>query len=402
MDGAGKRQSSVPETATEHSRLRASTSPGPDPTRQVVKPQLSLTLGSRKPKIPPLLSLKRPVKGPSAESVDGDAKSPPVVSPIKPQGEQEKQLEEIRRGMGSLTFGKDQEKHMLSGVDDLQRVKRIGSGVTGEVFQLKHKKTGFSMAAKKMVWVDDPEERKRILMDLHVMSTHDSPHIVQYYGSVLVQTEVWVFMELMATCLDRLLKKIGGPFPETIVCKMTVSIVKALDYLKSKHQVIHRDVKPSNILLDRHGNVKLCDFGISGRLVDSLAYTRNAGCAGYMAPERINVSTKSYDVRADIWSLGISLEELAIGTSPYSMESFHTEFALLSHIVDAPPPVDHLDKTKFSPEFIDFVSQCLTKDVEKRPYYADLLEHPLIKKYEVESVDLGAWFQEQCRVHGNP
>lgn len=63
--------------------------------------------------------------------------------------------------------------------------------------------------------------------------------------------------------------------------------VKALSYLKEKHGVIHRDVKPSNILIDERGNIKLCDFGISGRLVDSKAATRSAGCAAYMAVSKI-------------------------------------------------------------------------------------------------------------------
>jgi serine/threonine protein kinase len=62
-----------------------------------------------------------------------------------------------------------------------------------------------------------------------------------------------------------------------------LKVVKALDYLHQDLKVIHRDVKPSNILINRRGDVKICDFGISGQLVDSIAKTMEAGCKPYMA-----------------------------------------------------------------------------------------------------------------------
>lgn len=154
-----------------------------------------------------------------------------------------------------------------------------------------------------------------------------------------------------------------------------IQTVNALYYLKKEHDVIHRDVKPSNILIDELGNIKLCDFGISGRLVDSKARTRSAGCAAYMAvslpsspiilnkyskcvislpnqPERIDPKKPDYDIRADIWSLGITLVELATGSFPY--KGCHTDFEVLTCVLENDPPSLPTDQG-FSLEFQDFV-----------------------------------------------
>jgi len=203
-------------------------------------------------------------------------------------------------------------------------------------------------------------------------------------------------MELMDTSLDKFYKFIyehgRSRIPETILGKITVATVKALNYLKEQLKIIHRDVKPSNILLDRRGNIKLCDFGISGQLVDSIAKTRDAGCRPYMAPERIDpTKTRFYDVRSDVWSLGITLFELATGQFPYPR--WNSVFEQLTQVVSGDPPrlAACENGNTFTCEFVDFVNTCLEKDEGRRPKYNSLLQHPFIRRSEADSVDVASY-----------
>ncbi|XP_005108851.1 dual specificity mitogen-activated protein kinase kinase 7 [Aplysia californica] len=324
--------------------------------------------------------------------LDCSSRSPLRVVPDSAETDQK--IEEIMKQSGILTFGS---QRILSNVEDLQPEGELGHGTCGQVTRMRHKPTNHLMAVKQMRRSGNKEENKRIIMDLDVViKSHDCPYIVQCIGTFITKSEVWICMELMATCLDKLLKRTRRPVPENILGKIVVATVNALHYLKERHGVIHRDVKPSNILLDDKGNVKLCDFGISGRLVDSKAKTRSAGCAAYMAPERIeppDPTRPDYDIRADVWSLGISLVELATGEFPY--KNCKTDFEVLTKVLQEEPP-------QLGPEFTDelrsFVKDCLTKDCKRRPKYKKLLEHPLIKKSESEHVDIAAWFADVSRL----
>lgn len=124
-------------------------------------------------------------------------------------------------------------------------------------------------------------------MDLDVsMRTSDCPFTVHFYGAMFREGDVWICMEVMDTSLDKFYAKVyknNRNIPEDILGKIGLAVVSALHYLHSRLKVIHRDVKPSNILINRQGQVKMCDFGISGYLVDSVAKTIDAGCKPYMA-----------------------------------------------------------------------------------------------------------------------
>uniref|UniRef100_A0A3P9PYQ3 Dual specificity mitogen-activated protein kinase kinase 7 n=1 Tax=Poecilia reticulata TaxID=8081 RepID=A0A3P9PYQ3_POERE len=302
----------------------------------------------------------------------------------------DQKLQEIMRQTGYLKI--DGQRYPAE-VTDLISEGEIGSGTCGQVFKVRFKKTGHVIAVKQMRRTGNKDENKRILMDLDVvLKSHDCPYIIQCYGAIVTNTDVFIAMELMGTCAEKLKKRIQGPIPERILGKMTVAIVKALLYLKEKHGVIHRDVKPSNILIDAKGQIKLCDFGISGRLVDSKAKTRSAGCAAYMAPERIDPpdpTKPDYDIRADVWSLGISLVELATGQFPY--KNCKTDFEVLTKVLQEDPPVLPLSMG-FSLDFQSFES--LLKNNWSLSCFSSLpQEHSFIRRYEVLEVDVAGWFQ---------
>ncbi|XP_045127148.1 dual specificity mitogen-activated protein kinase kinase 4-like isoform X1 [Portunus trituberculatus] len=278
--------------------------------------------------------------------------------------------------------------------DDLRDLGEIGRGGFGTVNKMVHRKSNTIMAVKRIRSTVDEREQKQLLMDLEVvMRSNDCPCIVQFYGAIFKEGDCWICMELMDTSLDKFYKfiyeRMHERLPENMLGKITVATLTALNYLKEKLKIIHRDVKPSNILLDKRGNIKLCDFGISGQLVDSIAKTRDAGCRPYMAPERIDPArARGYDVRSDVWSLGITLMELATGSFPYP--KWNSVFEQLTQVVQGEPPrlSPNENGNTFSEEFVSFVNTCLIKDESSRPKYKQLLEHTFVVRSKADPMDV--------------
>ncbi|ULT83121.1 hypothetical protein L3Y34_012398 [Caenorhabditis briggsae] len=314
-------------------------------------------------------------------------RQPPLVPPTIRGNSHNVQtlLEQAEKNSGALTIHGVTHK---AEIKELDFMEDIGHGSCGTVTKCSYK--SFTMAVKTMPRTTNSYEMSRILMDLDVICiSFDCPYIVRCYGYFITTYDVRVCMECMATCLDRLLDRIKKPFPERIIGKLSISIIKALHYLKTKHQIMHRDVKPSNILLDWSGVIKLCDFGIAGRLIESRAHSKTAGCPLYMGPERLDPNNDdSYDIRSDVWSLGLTLVELATGRYPFG----GSEFEMMSKIIHDEPP--RLDPTMFSAEFCDIVTCCLQRDPTKRMNYDQLLQHPFILKHEGVDTDVEEWFAD--------
>jgi mitogen-activated protein kinase kinase len=197
--------------------------------------------------------------------------------------------------------------------------------------------TGVVMAMKEIRLELDEAKFAAIIMELDILHRCVSPYIIDFYGAFFQEGAVYICIEFMdGGSIDKLY---DGGIPESVLRKITYATTKGLKELKDVHNIIHRDVKPTNILVNTRGQVKICDFGVSGNLVASIAKT-NIGCQSYMAPERIagggvaqagaNPGSGTYSVQSDIWSLGLTIIECAMGRYPYPPETYSNIFSQLS------------------------------------------------------------------------
>ena len=197
--------------------------------------------------------------------------------------------------------------------------------------------TGMIMAMKELRLELDEAKFAAIIMELDILHRCLSPYIIDFYGAFFQEGAVYICIEFMdAGSIDKIY---GDGIPESILRKITYAATQGLKTLKDDHNIIHRDVKPTNILVNTRGQVKICDFGVSGNLVASIAKT-NIGCQSYMAPERISGGGMSqagaslgggtYSVQSDIWSLGLTIIECALGRYPYPPETYNNIFSQLS------------------------------------------------------------------------
>jgi len=282
----------------------------------------------------------------------------------------------------------EEKKWRTCGKIKFQKGQMIGAGTFGKVC-MAMTRTGEIIAVKQVKLSSRTEEDRAkaalVLSECQLMESLRHPHIVGLLGSSKSKNYLNIMMEYVpGKSLDDMLKSMGA-FNERVVKNYTRQILSGLDYCHKKN-IVHRDIKGKNILIDTKGILKLADFG-SAKIVDNVLQM-DAPSVGYsytplwVAPE---VMTGSYNSKVDVWSVGCVIIEMMTATEPWSEHRFENHFQALYHIgkQNALPRFP----ANMSPLGINFLSLCLTRDPVKRPEASALLKHPWLQDDEDEDSD---------------
>ncbi|KAK5077252.1 ATP binding [Lithohypha guttulata] len=271
----------------------------------------------------------------------------------------------------------------------------IGEGSFGSVYLALHAITGELMAVKQVELPDvgkgtESDKKKQSMvnalkLEIELLQGLHHVHIVQYLGTSSDETHLNIFLEYVPGGSIAAMLKQYNTFPEPLTRNFTRQILDGLSYLHSRN-IIHRDIKGANILVDNRGAVKISDFGVSKQTTSNLTNpsslsttvpvgplggpgTRTSlqGSVFWMAPEVVRQTGQS--IKSDIWSVGCLIVEMFTGSRPFpSMTTLQTLFAVGSQ--GEKPQIPDVA----SPDARRFLDLCFEVDQTKRPTATELLK----------------------------
>ena len=265
----------------------------------------------------------------------------------------------------------------------------IGIGGFGKVYKAIHKATLKIFAIKIIDYTKDGiNNKKNISFNYNSVQEEtalmrllqNNENILNYYGSYYSRKTnmIWLILEYCSCgSLKDLMYSIDRVFSEIEIATFMEMVLKGLIYLHDLN-IIHRDIKGQNLLVTEDGCVKLSDFGVGIKLTEKEYRHSKKGSPYWMSPQV--VLQNDYDIKTDIWSLGITCMELTQDEEDFPLFKLKPK-AVMNKIAKGEVKVeDIINVEEYSESFVDFVGKCIVVDPTKRATARELIEHEFIKK----------------------
>lgn len=247
----------------------------------------------------------------------------------------------------------------------------IGRGGMGRVYKGRHPALGIPVAVKTLLkdYATDRSFKVRFIQSAKICAQVAHPNIVRIYDCGEEDGCVYLVLEYIGGGSVQQMIERHGPLSFERTCDIAIAVCKGLSEA-ARHGIVHRDIKPENIMRSRDGEYKLSDLGLAKQRSEdqrkfdpslTMAFV-SLGTPQYMPPEQA-IDAKSCDVRADIYSLGVSLYEIATGRLPF--ESKETIELCRQHAMEEPPPPSSL-RPDINPALERIILKCMRKDRKDR------------------------------------